>query len=63
MAAKILIVEDEPAVLEMISFVLEQAGFETQQAANSEEARRQLSSSPPDMILMDWMLPGMSGIE
>jgi len=63
MAAKILIVEDEPAVLEMISFVLEQAGFETQQAANSEEACRQLSSSPPDMILMDWMLPGMSGIE
>lgn len=63
MAAKILIVEDEPAVLEMISFVLEQAGFETQQAANSEEARRQLSASPPDLILMDWMLPGMSGIE
>ena len=63
MAAKILIVEDEPAVLEMISFVLEQAGFETQRAANSEEARRQLSSNPPDMILMDWMLPGMSGIE
>jgi len=63
MAAKILIVEDEPAVLEMISFVLEQAGFETQKAADSEEARRQLSSSPPDLILMDWMLPGMSGIE
>ena len=63
MAAKILIVEDEPAVLEMICFVLEQAGFETERAANSEEARRQLSSSPPDLILMDWMLPGMSGIE
>ena len=63
MAAKILIVEDEPAVLEMISFVLEQAGFETERAANSEEARRQLSSSPPDLILMDWMLPGMNGIE
>ena len=63
MVAKILIVEDEPAVQEMISFVLEQAGFETQRAVNSEEARRQIALSPPDLILMDWMLPGMSGIE
>ena len=63
MAAKILIVEDEQAVREMIAFVLSQAGYETQQAEDAAAARVLLAKSPPDLILMDWMLPGISGVE
>ncbi|MEW7979061.1 MAG: phosphate regulon transcriptional regulator PhoB [Candidatus Sedimenticola endophacoides] len=63
MAAKILIVEDEPAVRDMISFVLRQNDYETLEAADAEQAWVCLAESVPDMILMDWMLPGMSGVE
>jgi len=63
MAAKILIIEDEPAVREMISFVLKQNEYETLEAEDAEQARAHLSRQPPDLILMDWMLPGMSGVE
>ncbi|MCP3869365.1 MAG: phosphate regulon transcriptional regulatory protein PhoB [Gammaproteobacteria bacterium] len=63
MAAKILIVEDEPAVLEMISFVLDQVGFETLKAKDAREARKQVALALPDLIIMDWMLPGTSGLE
>ena len=63
MTAKILVVEDEPAVREMTVFVLSQTGYIALQAENAEEARTHLANSPPDLILMDWMLPGTSGIE
>ena len=63
MTAKILIVEDEPAVREMISFVLKQSGYEALEAENADEARRCLADRPADLILMDWMLPGTSGVE
>jgi len=63
MTAKILVVEDEPAVRDMIAFVLTQTEFQVQQAADAVEARQHLASNPPDIILMDWMLPGTSGVE
>lgn len=63
MAAKILIVEDESAVREMIRFVLDQSGYDILEAGSSEEARVLLADHPPDLILMDWMLPGASGVE
>ncbi|MEW7978175.1 MAG: phosphate regulon transcriptional regulator PhoB [Candidatus Sedimenticola endophacoides] len=63
MPAKILIVEDDPAVRDMIGFVLRQNDYETLEAADAEQARACLAESVPDMILMDWMLPGMSGVE
>jgi len=63
MAAKILIVEDESAIREMIRFVLDQSGFHMSEAASAEEARQCLDNHPPDLILMDWMLPGSSGLE
>lgn len=63
MPVKILVVEDEPAVREMIVFVLLQSEFEVAQAEDAEQAREHLASSPPDVILMDWMLPGTSGVE
>ncbi|MBL3528751.1 MAG: phosphate regulon transcriptional regulator PhoB [gamma proteobacterium endosymbiont of Lamellibrachia anaximandri] len=62
-APKILAVDDEPAVLEMLRFVLEQEGFYAVVAEDATGAIRQIRHSRPDLILLDWMLPGMSGID
>ena len=63
MPGKILIVEDEQAIREMVCLALHQAGFECRQAADTTEAQKLLLSELPDLILLDWMLPGMSGID
>ncbi len=63
MVAKILVVEDEPAIREMAVFMLQQEGFEVREAEDALTARARLADDPPDLILMDWMLPGSSGIE
>lgn len=60
---KILVVDDEPAIREMIGFVLKRGGFESENAADAEQARTRIFTAPPDLILMDWMLPGLSGFE
>src|SRR6476659_8769804 len=62
MPATVLIVEDEPAILELIAVNLEQAGFETLRATSGEEAGRLLGDILPDVVLLDWMLPGQSGL-
>ncbi len=59
----ILIVEDEPAIREMVGFALSQAGFESIEAGDAAQARKRIAERPPDLVLLDWMLPGMSGIE
>jgi two-component system phosphate regulon response regulator PhoB len=59
----VLVVEDEHAIREMLVMVLEQAGFSVQAAADTQEAMILLSERVPDLILLDWMLPGMSGVE
>lgn len=63
MTAVILIVEDEAAIQELITYNLQQAGYETVCAANIEQAMAVIKAALPDLILLDWMLPGMSGIE
>ncbi|MDD5404117.1 MAG: phosphate regulon transcriptional regulator PhoB [Sulfuricella sp.] len=63
MAANILIVEDEPAIQELLVFNLQQAGHHAISAASAEQAYTLLRDALPDLILLDWMLPGMSGIE
>jgi two-component system phosphate regulon response regulator PhoB len=60
---KILIVEDEPAIREMIAFHLARAGYETLEASDCREAREQLADHRPDLALVDWMLPDSSGLE
>ena len=60
---RILIVEDDAAVRDMARFVLEQADFEVDEAMDAHQARESLSSQPPELMLVDWMLPGVSGIE
>jgi two-component system phosphate regulon response regulator PhoB len=62
MPATVLIVEDEPAILELVAVNLEHAGYETLRATSAEEAARLLSDILPDVVLLDWMLPGQSGV-
>jgi two-component system phosphate regulon response regulator PhoB len=62
-AATILVVEDEPAIQELISYNLKQAGHQPLKAENAEQAMNLVQNALPDLILLDWMLPGMSGIE
>ncbi|HED39026.1 MAG TPA: phosphate regulon transcriptional regulatory protein PhoB [Chromatiales bacterium] len=63
MAAKILIVEDEPAISEMVEMALSRANFEVVKATNAEEAILLLRDTLPALVLLDWMLPGTSGVE
>lgn len=59
----ILVVEDEEAILRMVSYNLESAGYNVLQATDGEEALDIAVSSNPDVILLDWMLPSLSGLE
>lgn len=61
--AKVLIVDDEEAIREMISVALELAGFQWLEAENATVAHSRIVDDRPDLILLDWMLPGTSGIE
>ena len=62
-ANKILIVEDEAPIREMIAFHLSRAGFDTLEAPDCRSARELLVDERPDLALIDWMLPDMSGLE
>lgn len=59
----VLIVDDEPAIREMIAVALEMADYECLEAADALEAHALIIDRQPDIILLDWMLPGTSGIE
>lgn len=63
MAATILVVEDEPAIQELIACNLELAGHRTLRAENAEQALDMVRSELPDLVVLDWMLPGMSGVD
>ena len=59
---RVLIVEDEPAIAELIALNVRHAGYEVSVAADGEEARAQIDRVLPDVVLLDWMLPGRSGV-
>lgn len=59
----ILIVDDEIAIREMIRLALEMAGFKCLEAGNNQEALAMVIDHKPDLVLLDWMLPGSSGID
>ncbi|MGM0476960.1 MAG: phosphate regulon transcriptional regulator PhoB [Pseudomonadota bacterium] len=63
MATTILLVEDDPAVREMLLLPLEKAGFVVRWAGDVKQARSIVFDDPPGLILLDWMLPDISGIE
>jgi len=62
MSRRILVVEDEAPIREMLCFVLEQKGYQAVEAEDYDTALNKLSEPYPDLILLDWMLPGGSGI-
>ncbi len=59
----ILVVDDEPAIRDMISTALDVAGFNCLQAENAQQAHAMIIDEQPDLVLLDWMMPGTSGIE
>ncbi len=61
--ACILLVEDEEAIQSMVSFSLRQAGYQIQVASSAEQSLLMIQETLPDVLLLDWMLPKMSGIE
>jgi two-component system phosphate regulon response regulator PhoB len=63
MPANILLVEDEPAIQELIAFNLTQAGHHVLRASTAEAALMLVKNALPDLVLLDWMLPGGSGID
>jgi two-component system phosphate regulon response regulator PhoB len=63
MSATILVVEDEPGIQEVLKFALTQQGHDVLQALDGETALGLLRGALPDLILLDWMLPGISGVE
>ena len=63
MHKRILIVEDETSIRDMVAFALRKADMEPVHAADAHAALLAISDQPPDLILLDWMLPGLSGLE
>ncbi len=59
----VLIVDDEPDIREVIRFALDGAGYRVFEAGHAEEARRIIAAETPGLLLLDWMLPGRSGLE
>jgi two-component system phosphate regulon response regulator PhoB len=63
MGARILIVEDEEALTLLLRYNLEAEGYEVETVARGDEADSRLKENGPDLVILDWMLPGLSGIE
>jgi two-component system phosphate regulon response regulator PhoB len=59
----VLVVEDEAAIATMLRYNLEKQGFRVEEAADGQEALTRIAEVQPDLVLLDWMLPSMSGIE
>ncbi|MBK6375585.1 MAG: phosphate regulon transcriptional regulator PhoB [Dokdonella sp.] len=63
MQKRVLIVEDEPSIRDMVAFALSKAGMQGIHAADARAAQSAIADQVPDLILLDWMLPGMPGID
>ena len=63
MAAKILITEDEPNIVESLTFILKRAGYDVAAVTDGEAAMQQLRADPPDVMILDLMLPKLNGFE
>ena len=63
MQKRILIVDDEPAIRDMVAFALRKGEYEPVHAGDAREAQTAIADHVPDLILLDWMLPGTSGLE
>jgi len=62
-SARILIVEDEPAIRELVAVNLRHAGYLARESGDADSATSMIDAERPDLILLDWMLPGISGVD
>ena len=62
LGTSILVVEDEPAIQELLRLTLGEAGFDVHAVADAEGAHAEIRRALPDLVLLDWMLPGQSGL-
>jgi DNA-binding response OmpR family regulator len=60
---RVLVVDDDPNVVEVIAANLEDEGYVVETASDGHQAWARLTEDPPDVVLMDWMLPGRSGVD
>ena len=63
MTARILVVEDEEALTTLLRYNLDAEGYDVETVARGDDADTRLKERVPDLVVLDWMLPGMSGIE
>ncbi len=63
MSHRILIIEDEPSIAELIAINLTHSGFTVERALQSEEGLQKIKSQKPDLLILDWMMPGKSGVQ
>lgn len=63
MTARVLITEDEPNIVESLTFILKRAGYDVSAVADGEAAVRRLRGDPPDIMILDLMLPKLNGFE
>jgi len=63
MSNTVLLIEDEPDIRDMLNFALTRAGFQVWESDTAEDAMRKLDGLLPNVLIIDWMLPGMSGVE
>jgi DNA-binding response OmpR family regulator len=59
----VLVVDDDPDVCDLVTYKLEQSGFEVRRASDGDEAMREVAKRVPDLVLLDIMMPGISGLE
>lgn len=60
---KILVIEDEEAIIELLEYTLQREGFQVASVTNGEEGLRRIRQQPPDLLILDLMLPGIQGLE
>ena len=63
MAHRILVVDDEPSIVDAVATALRYEGFEVEEAAGGREALKAVAEREPDLVVLDWMLPDLAGIE
>ena len=63
MDAKVFLVEDEQSIITLVEYNLKKEGFKVSVSSNGEEALNEIKEQEPDLVLLDWMLPDLSGID
>lgn len=63
MAKRVLVIEDEPNISEALRFILSRSGWQVDVSADGQRAMKEMQTAPPDLLILDVMLPGLSGFD